>query len=792
MRLRTQILMFLLLFGLGPLLATLLSTAPLVVTSLELFYHKAHLQNLRADFRDLDQHIASRVEMVRLLAKLPEGEMLVADPGPTKNPARLRLEEHYADAVNRILFDQQDIVQVLFLAPDGTPRFWLGREGERLRLGVDPALLDLPELGFFEAGMKLDSGGVLTSPVSVNPIAGARDPTRFMVLRLISPLTSLHHPSDSEPGLLPAPGAVVINIDVGGLAEAYPKTYWVLSDGSFLRYGGTQGPEAAAFQQFPGLEEIIRKGEVALWKGADQQQILWLPLLATERSGPLWVGRQVDASPLSQFLGALETRAGLIVLPLIVLILILAHWLAGRAERFGRELTDGIARLLHGGQPVRFDWNGPREVRELSANLSRLAEAHAANSQALREHARELEESNRYKSEFLANVSHELRTPLNSILLLSKLLAESTATGMSAEQARQARVIRDAGRDLAGLIDNILDLARIEARRAVMHIEPVEIEPLLVGLVDLIRPQTETRGIGLDLQVEADAPRVAVTDGDKVRQILKNFLSNAVKFTDRGQVRVRLTRNKAADGTDRPVRIEVSDTGIGIPADKHEVIFEAFRQADGSTSRRYGGSGLGLAISRGLAGMLGGRIDVTSRPGEGSTFSLLLPLEASGDAEGGEGPRRPARPEPGAPAPLPHADFAGQRVLVVAGDVRDLLALTPLLERWGLQVAAAGDGDEAFEVLHDEEPVDLVLIDGMLPGPGSDDTIRRIRADERFRRLPVVALTARTEEAVRARTLEAGAQEVVQKPLDPLELRDALARHLQPGKPDRASPTHRA
>jgi signal transduction histidine kinase/ActR/RegA family two-component response regulator len=780
-RLRTQILIFLLLFGLAPLLATLVITVPLVVNSLELFYHKAHLQNLRADFRDLDQHIASRMEMVRLLAKLPEGELLVQDPSQVDPAARASLESHYADAINRILYDQDDIVQVLFLDRAGTAQHWLERDARSGRLVPESAMLDRPGHGFVEAGLRLEPGGVLISPVSVNPEAGARDPKRFMVLRLISPLTTVAaaQASAERPGGA-AGGAVVINIDVGGLAEAYPKTYWVLDDGRFLRYGGTEGAEAAAFKQFPGLEEIFRKGELGLWKGPDQAQVIWVPLLATERSGPLWVGRQVDASPLTQFLDALQVRTGAVVIPLMALILGLAHWLAGRAERMGRELTDGISQLLRADQPVHFGWRGPRELQALAQDLTRLSAAHAANVQALREHTRALEESNRYKSEFLANVSHELRTPLNSILLLSKLLAEHRAPCLSHEQVRQARVIHEAGRDLAALIDNILDLARIEARRTSLNLETADLEPVLSALIELVQPQAQAKGLALELQVAEDAPRRLTTDVDKLRQVLKNFLGNAVKFTERGQVRLLLARNTGPDAAERPVRLAVADTGIGIPADKHEVIFEAFQQADGSTSRRFGGSGLGLAISRGLAERLGGRIELASEPGGGSVFALLLPVEPRPGQPGDAGPAERVGPARSEAPPLPSADFGGRRVLLVDNDVRNLIALTPLLERWGLDVVAAGDADEALEVLQEDDRIDLVLTDVMLPGADGDDTIRRIRAQAGFAELPILALTARTEDEARARTLAAGAQDVLCKPVDPSRLLDRLMQYLAP------------
>jgi signal transduction histidine kinase/ActR/RegA family two-component response regulator len=497
---------------------------------------------------------------------------------------------------------------------------------------------------------------------------------------------------------------------------------------------------------------------------------MWVPLFYTENSGPLWVGRSVDPSPLATLLYKVGWRVGLIAILLLGVVFFVARFIAVRTERLGNELTDGISRVLEHDEAVSFSWQRPQELHELGTNLTRLSEQHTEHNRALRDYAEELEASNRYKSEFLANVSHELRTPLNSILLLSKMLSESSAGKLSGEESRQAHVIHDAGTDLRALIDNILDLSRIGARQMTLLAEAVNLRKLLNDVLDLLKPQFDEKHLDLVLHIDEGVPETIITDGEKLRQIVINFLSNAVKFTESGGATVSLT-----SGDSFPVSISVSDTGIGIPEGKWGLVFEAFKQADGSTSRRYGGTGLGLTISQELASLLGGKIVVASEAGRGSTFSLLLPLEIPalpGEADTGKPPA--GQPDIPAKQALPVADYQGARVLLVDDDVRNLLALTPLLEQWGLDVMAAGDGEEALETLEGAGEFRLVLMDIMMPGMDGLEVIKQMRQTQTFRDLPVIALTARAGDEDRQQCLAAGVNVVVVKPVDPHALKNAL------------------
>ena len=298
--------------------------------------------------------------------------------------------------------------------------------------------------------------------------------------------------------------------------------------------------------------------------------------------------------------------------------------------------------------------------------------------------------------------------------------------------------------------------------------------------MELVQPEFDAKGIDLILDIAADAPKRVISDPDKVRQILKNFLSNAVKFTSTGMVIIRLEAIEKTPACDCELRISVEDKGIGIPADKHVQIFEAFKQADGSTSRRYGGTGLGLSISRQLALMLGGEIELQSREGEGSTFSLLLPLEFDRDQLEQEDVQE-VQERPGSSrkqAEPPKANLGEHQILVIDDNIQNLLTITPMLEGWGLSVTAAEDGDETLEVLDEDGLFALVLIDIIMPDANGCDTIKRIKAQEQHQQLPVVALIAEADAEAHAACLKAGTDDFITKPIDPDALHNLLTRYL--------------
>lgn len=777
MKLRTRISLYLILFGMIPLLVAFAINVPMIFDRIETLYHKAHLQNLRAEFSDLDQHLARRHEMARLLAKMPEPGMLQL-PDAWQSDEELRVARAgYVSWVNQVLIDQLDVTQVLFLDETGEPAFWMVRNNVTGQLDINTVQHRGVNPRLHEASMTLRPGVVLNGPIIFDREAGADTPSRFMQMSLVSPVVIPVMSSESGE-LTEQRGTVIVYLDLGGLASAYRGNYWVLGDGQYLASASGEVRQNSAFDDFRGLQSVFSKGELALWKFGDQR-VLWVPLFETEDAGTLWVGRSVDASPLAKLQRVVELRIVLVVIGLLIVVFIVARLIAIKTERLGRELTDRITRVLEQDEAVTFSWQQPQELHELGKTLTQLAATHAGNTRAMHDYAEELEASNQYKSEFLANVSHELRTPLNSILLLSKMLAENPKGSLSSEQGRQAQVIHDAGSDLKALIDNILDLSRIEARQMTLVAEPVNLRVLIDNVVELMKPQLDEKSLDLKLEIDPAAPETIISDREKLRQILINFLSNAVKFTEHGGVTVSLQHSAGRSGSSCPVSISVTDTGVGIAEDKHDLVFEAFKQADGSTSRRYGGTGLGLTISRELANLVGGEIDVQSQSGAGSTFTLLLPLEVPNEprtVEAGSGVAGKA--DKSARAAIPAADYGGARVLLVDDDMRNLLAMTPLLEQWHLQVMAAGDGLEALETLESAGEFSLVFMDIMMPGMDGYQTIRRIRQQDRFSELPIIALTAKAGEEDLRLCRESGANDCVVKPVDPAEMKKLLDIYL--------------
>ncbi|OLE26995.1 MAG: hybrid sensor histidine kinase/response regulator [Catenulispora sp. 13_1_20CM_3_70_7] len=566
-------------------------------------------------------------------------------------------------------------------------------------------------------------------------------------------------------------------------------------------------------------------------------------------------------------------------------------------QESNNELEDKAAQLAKQNRDI--------EIKNAEIEQARLT---------LEERAQQLALASKVKSEFMANMSHELRTPLNSLLILARLLADNAEHNLTPRQVDFAQTIHSAGSDLLGLINDILDLSKIEAGRMEIQNESWPVADLVEALAATFEPLAADKGLALRVDVRPDAPATVTADNQRVQQILRNLLSNAVKFTDSGEVTLRVEPAAGSRG-ERAVAFAVSDTGIGIAEDKLELIFEAFQQADGTTSRQYGGTGLGLSISRELTRLLGAELRVESIPGRGSTFTLLLPtvptimdaasayeargrhaLEAPDDdgwsaaadavasaivvmepagatvlaeaarsalqslagvkdqievvslasakalfgatdaarpicvvvdagcpaaqvravldavataapstpvmlyesaADDGvadslrHAERDPARLEvahsipqvaerltlhvlTGGPRPAGEAGRAGrelprfssEKVLVIDDDIRNVFALTSALELQGLTVIYAGNGREGIELLKQNEDVALVLVDIMMPGMDGYATTARIRALEPFRDLPIVAVSAKAMKGDREKSLAAGTNEHVTKPVD--------------------------
>jgi signal transduction histidine kinase/HAMP domain-containing protein/CheY-like chemotaxis protein len=418
-----------------------------------------------------------------------------------------------------------------------------------------------------------------------------------------------------------------------------------------------------------------------------------------------------------------------------------------------------------------------REIAEASASLAAKAEELARVSQ--------------YKSQFLANMSHEIRTPLNSMMILAQMLAMNEDTNLTPLQQEWASTVLAGGRDLLALINQILDLSKVEAGRIETHVEPYSIESVREFAERTFRPVATQKQLDFSVDIGVTAPATLTTDRQLLEQVLTNLLSNAFKFTSHGGVSLRADqvpagphfrseRLRRAPGV---IAFSVADTGTGIPPEKVEAIFEAFQQADVSITRKFGGTGLGLTISREFTRILGGEIKVQSTVGAGSRFTLYLPVQSAEPQVRHE--MRPALRETqagetamAAATPEDLRCLSGTKILVVEDDVRSVYAITSFLERYKVHLLPASNAQEAYACLEQNPDVALIIMDIMMPGVDGYEATRTIRSLPAFSSVPIIAHTARASEADLRQCTAAGCTDYVVKPADNRQLLSVIVRNL--------------
>ncbi len=443
------------------------------------------------------------------------------------------------------------------------------------------------------------------------------------------------------------------------------------------------------------------------------------------------------------------------------------------------------------------------QQEELRTTNEQLEEQYAASEQkkqeleevkeALEEKAQQLEVSSQYKSEFLANMSHELRTPLNSLLILAQILSENEAGHLTEKEKEYIRTIFTSGNDLLRLINDILDLAKVESGKLEVIQKEVELQDVQDYVLKQFSPIAGQKEIQFNIQLEPDLPKYIYTDKHRLQQILNNLLSNAFKFTETGSVSLVIQKimkesikNEihVSKQAEYMLAFSVIDTGIGIPSEKQRAIFDAFKQADGTTSRKYGGTGLGLSISRETAYLLGGFIELNSAVGEGSNFTLYLPILQSSEkvvevksyieeaAAGLQYENYSLDSDPEVEEESNHlkkygkSSLKNKKVLIVDDDIRNVYALTIALEKYEMDIIVAENGREGIEVLQGNPDTDIILMDIMMPEMDGFEAIRRIRQLSKYKALPIIALTAKAMKKSREECLDAGATDFISKPVN--------------------------
>jgi len=452
-------------------------------------------------------------------------------------------------------------------------------------------------------------------------------------------------------------------------------------------------------------------------------------------------------------------------------------------KQMNEELEEQAQNLIQQQEELQMT---NEELEEQTQSLEAKNLEVEASKKDIEQKTKQLEISSRYKSEFLANMSHELRTPLNSLLILSKDLSENRNKNLDGVQVESAEIIYKSGCDLLVLINEVLDLSKIEAGKMSLNIESVSLKSFANELIREFKHHAEQKGLKLNSKLEKELPEFIRTDSQRLNQILKNLLSNAIKFTEKGSVSVRIDRN-----SESTVIISITDTGIGIVEDKQEAIFEAFQQAEGGTSRKYGGTGLGLSISRELAKLLGGEIKLSSKLNEGSVFSLIIPLEIVQDEELLSTRVTESYLEKKSNLFKPHVSnetkylnypsikddretITGddKTVLIIEDDLKFAAIILKQANKKGFKCLSAATGEDGLALALKHKP-QAIILDMILPGINGHAVLLELKANPALRHIPVHVISAkeRSLEPIRE-----GAIEYLMKPVAKEDLEEAFNR----------------
>ncbi len=477
------------------------------------------------------------------------------------------------------------------------------------------------------------------------------------------------------------------------------------------------------------------------------------------------------------------------------------------SDEYVDKILENDKKVLEKGEPITFEEKLLFKGRELSyisvkfslkdddgkpfavcgistdiSNRKQMEEKIKKSNDALRKIKKELEITNEYKSKFLSSMSHELRTPLNSILSLSRMMAEMPGENLTEQDIKRSQVINQAGNDLLNLINDILDLSKIEAGKMPIHLSTFDVNDLIQYLNDIFEPLTEEKNI--DFLIESIPELLITSDKDKLAQILKNFLSNAIKFTEQGYVKIRVEK---ADNDSYPLKISIIDTGPGIKQEKQKQIFDSFSQLDNNNNKKHKGTGLGLAITKGLANLLDYKIELSSKMDEGSVFSVCLPYEILIE----EGIENTDNQNSSSyysfnkgkvdfvnySENIKNRVLKNRNILIIDDDVKIVFTFTSFLEKAGANAFKALNYKMALNILENNK-IDLIILDLVMLPKNGYETLEMIREEEKFNKIPVIICTVQDGEINQELNNRLGVVEYLTKPVDYNILIENIRKHL--------------